>query len=67
MTLLINAKGEVETVGIAKSSGYALLDQQARASVRSWRFKPARRNGIAITVTVQQPIIFRPTLPENVQ
>lgn len=59
LNLSINAKGEVEQVGIAKSSGYRLLDQQARQSVGAWRFKPARRNGIATAVTVQQPIIFR--------
>lgn len=63
LTLLINAKGAVEKVGIAKSSGYDLLDQQARASVSSWRFNPARRNGVAIAVTVQQPVIFRPAFP----
>ncbi|MDO9081372.1 MAG: energy transducer TonB [Desulfuromonadales bacterium] len=67
LNLSINAKGEVEKVGIAKSSGYKLLDQQARQSVSAWRFKPARRNGYAIAVTVQQPIIFRPTPPEKVQ
>ena len=63
LNLSINAKGEVEKVGIAKSSGYQLLDHQARQSASVWRFKPARRNGMAIAVTVQQPIIFRPTLP----
>ena len=67
LNLLINTRGEVEKVGIAKSSGYRLLDQQARQSVSVWRFKPARRNGVAIAVTVQQPIIFRPTPPEKVQ
>ena len=65
LNLLINANGGVEKVEIAKTSGYDLLDQQARASVGAWRFKPARRNGIAIAVSVQQPIIFRPTLPKN--
>ncbi|MBE0503221.1 MAG: energy transducer TonB [Desulfuromonadales bacterium] len=67
LNLSINAKGEVEQVGIAKSSGYRLLDQQARQSVGAWRFKPARRNGIATAVTVQQPIIFRSTPSEPPQ
>lgn len=65
LNLWINAKGEVEKVEIAKTSGYELLDSQARASVGAWRFKPARRNGIAIAVAVQQPIIFRPTLSKS--
>lgn len=64
LNLSINAKGEIEKVGIAKSSGYRLLDQQARESVGSWRFKPARRNGHAVAVTVQQPIVFRTNSPE---
>lgn len=67
LTLSINTKGEVEKVGIAKSSGYALLDQQARASVRTWRFNPARRNGIAVNETVQLPVIFRPARPKYTQ
>ena len=65
LNLWIDANGEVEKVAIAKTSGYEILDQQARASVVAWRFKPARRNGIAISVTVQQPVIFCPTLPKN--
>lgn len=67
LTLLINADGEVEKVGIAKTSGYELLDRQARTCVRAWRFQPARRNGHAIAVTVQQPVIFRPTPPKKPQ
>lgn len=65
LTLLININGEVGKVGIAKSSGYELLDRQACASVGAWRFKPARRNGSAIAVTILQPITFGPILPEN--
>jgi protein TonB len=67
LSLTINASGEVEKVEIVKTSGYELLDHQARTSVSAWRFKPARRNGVAIAVTVQQPIIFRPAPPENDQ
>lgn len=65
LNLLINAQGEVEKVEIAKTSGYELLDQQARTTVGAWRFKPARRNGIAIAVAVQQPVIFRPILSKS--
>ena len=65
LNLLININGEIEKVEIAKSSGYELLDRQACASVGAWRFKPARRNGIAIAMTVQQPITFGPILPEK--
>jgi protein TonB len=67
LSLSINANGAVEKVGIAKTSGYELLDHQARKSVSAWRFKPARRNGMAIAVTVQQPIVFRSSPPEKVR
>lgn len=59
LNLQINANGEVEQVEIAESSGYDILDHQARATVRNWHFKPARHHGSSIAVTVQQPIIFR--------
>ena len=65
LRLAITATGAVEKVEIAKTSGYELLDQQARASVSAWRFKPARRNGLAIAVTVQQPILFRSNSRES--
>ena len=65
LNLSINADGEVEKVGIAKSSGHRVLDQQARQSVSAWRFKPATRNGKAIATTVQQPIVFRSPPPEK--
>lgn len=67
LNLSIDANGEVKKVEIAKSSGYELLDQQARNSVSAWRFKPARHNGITIAVTVQQPVIFRSTPPGKLQ
>ena len=67
LTLSIDANGEVQKLEIAKSSGYELLDQQARKSVSAWRFKPARRNGMTIAVTVQQPVIFRSTPPGKPQ
>jgi protein TonB len=65
LRLAITAAGAVEKVEIAETSGYELLDQQARASVSAWRFKPARRNGIAIAATVQQPILFRSSSRES--
>ena len=67
LSLLINSNGEVERVGIVESSGAELLDHQVRASVATWRFKPAQRNGLAIAATVQQEIIFRRTFSGNNQ
>lgn len=67
LTLLINVDGLVERVDVTETSGYELLDRQACQSVGAWQFKPARRNGIAVTETVHLPIIFRRTFSGNVR
>jgi protein TonB len=63
LTISINLNGEVEKVGIVETSGYELLDRQAQEAVAAWRFRPARRNGIAVAETVHLPIIYRRTTP----
>lgn len=67
LNVKINSHGGVDHVEIAKSSGYEILDRQANESLKRWRFTPAHRNGVAVDVTVQQPIIFRHILPRNKQ
>lgn len=52
------ASGDVESVALDKSSGVESLDKAALDTVRRWRFRPARKNGHPITVTVQVPIRF---------
>ena len=37
--------GRVGEVEVEKSSGYELLDQSALATVKKWRFIPARKGG----------------------
>ena len=50
--------GRVGRVSLEKSSGHALLDAAALNTVRSWRFTPARKGGVASTQTVSIPIDF---------
>lgn len=59
--LLVNvdASGNVASVRIARSSGFPLLDERARSTVAgSWKFKPARANGVPIGSSVTIPIRF---------
>jgi len=55
----VGAEGTPLEVTIAKSSGYARLDEIARETVlRSWRFVPARQGEQAVAGTVRVPIDF---------
>jgi len=57
----VNAAGGVRAIAIARSSGFALLDEAALGAVRQWRFEPARRSGAAVAATLDVPISFRLT------
>lgn len=51
-------EGRAGVLKIKISSGYTLLDQSALAAVRSWKFEPARKMGMPVTVSVDVPIRF---------
>ena len=53
------ASGQVGEAFIKQTSGAAVLDQAAVATVRNWRFKPARRNGEPVPAWVNVPIEYR--------
>lgn len=55
----VSSAGRAVRVEIAESSGYALLDEAARAAVGRWRFAPAQRDGLAVAGSVEVPILFR--------
>ena len=50
--------GRAGRVSLEKSSGHALLDASAMNTVRSWRFTPARKDGVVTTQAVLIPIDF---------
>jgi TonB family protein len=55
----VDDQGVVESVELAKSSGYPLLDESALQTVEhQWKFQPARLAGVAVTSTVDVPIVF---------
>ncbi len=55
----VGINGRARSVRISKSSGYGLLDRAAIGAVRRWRFRPAMRNGKAVSATVIVPVSFR--------
>jgi protein TonB len=58
LTLHIAADGTVSAVEIAESSGSAALDRAARAALARWRFRPARRDGIAVSSEFSMRVTF---------
>ena len=56
--VLIGVDGTAQHVEIHSSSGYERLDQAALATVRSWRYVPGKRNGIAEAMSFNVPINF---------
>lgn len=59
LRVAINEKGAITHLVVERSSGYSLLDSQAASTVeQSWAFRPARRDGKAISSTVLIPVHF---------
>jgi protein TonB len=50
--------GRAGRVRLEQSSGHALLDTAAMNTVRTWRFTPARKDGMRTTQAVRIPIDF---------
>lgn len=54
----VDVDGAPKKVEIEVSSGFRLLDIAALQTVRTWRFVPAQRNGVAVFASVDVPIRF---------
>lgn len=63
LRVLVKADGTVGSVEIKNSSSYPLLDESARKTVQTWRFKPATVDGKPVAEWYQLRIPF--TLQEN--
>jgi protein TonB len=55
----VNPDGSVAAVKLAQSSGNEWLDQSALDTVKGWRFRSARRDGVLSKSFVRVPITFR--------
>ncbi|MGE5606738.1 MAG: energy transducer TonB [Bacteroidota bacterium] len=53
------ANGKIGEVLIINSSGYKILDQAARDAIRTWRFKPALKNGLPVICYKEIPVRFQ--------
>ena len=58
LNVYVEASGQAGKVELASSSGYERLDKAAVATVRRWRFTPARRGADAVADWVVVPIVF---------
>ncbi|NIO09558.1 MAG: TonB family protein [Deltaproteobacteria bacterium] len=58
LRVLINPKGETETIVVTRSSGFSTLDKAAVKAVKRWRFHPARSGSEAVESWVKIPIVF---------
>lgn len=58
LTVTINTRGLVDTVKLARSSGYPRLDSAALEQVNHWKFRPSLRAGQPVTDTYTIPIRF---------
>ncbi|NQW94401.1 MAG: energy transducer TonB [Polaromonas sp.] len=56
LRVLIGADGKPQASEIAKSSGFARLDDAALATVMRWRFVPGKRGGVAEAMWFNVPI-----------
>lgn len=60
LRVLVTPDGHADDVHVVSSSGHAMLDESAVATVRSrWRFVPAQRDGVPVADYVRFPIRFR--------
>ena len=51
--------GRVDAVEVEKSSGFKLLDEEAKATVRVWQFEPSKRGTTPIDGWATVPIEFK--------
>ncbi len=58
LSVAIEPTGRARQVELAQSSGFPILDGSALATVRRWRFRPARTGGVPVECVVEVPIRF---------
>jgi len=63
LSVIVGLDGGVESIGIARSSGFSRLDDAARDAVKHWRWHPIIRDGSAVRVkgVVEVPFELRAT------
>jgi len=59
LRVLVTAEGTAGAVQVRTSSGFPLLDESARKTVMTWRFKPATVDGKPVAEWYEVPIPFK--------
>jgi protein TonB len=59
LRLTVAADGTIASVEVAESSGRSVLDDAAVAAARTWRLRPALRDGVPAAGTIVVPVRFR--------
>jgi len=57
--VLVGEDGRPQEVTVGKSSGESALDNAAMDAVRTWRFEPARHNGVPVRAWAIIPVEFK--------
>ncbi len=55
----VDAQGNVTSAVLKQSTGFPPLDDSALATVKTWKFKPARMGGIPVSTSVDIPVRFK--------
>lgn len=58
VAVTITQSGGVDGITLVEGSGHSVLDRAAMASVRRWKFHPARRSGAPVAGRLEIPVIF---------
>lgn len=58
LKVLIKTNGKIGEVIILESSGYQILDQAAVKAIKKWRYRPALKDGIAVSKQIRVRIKF---------
>ncbi|MGH9404926.1 MAG: energy transducer TonB [Terriglobia bacterium] len=58
LLIVVQPDGSVSNAQVVKPAGLG-LDESALKTVRSWKFKPGMRNGLAVPVQMQVDVTFR--------
>ncbi len=53
------ADGRPGKMWLKQSSGSGILDQDAQAQLKHWRFVPARKNGQPVSAWIDVPVLYR--------
>lgn len=55
----VSPDGRVSNASIQESSGYQVLDRSALQHIRKSRFRPARKNGKAVEMSILVPVVYQ--------